>query len=179
MSNSTTVDHIFRARAKLYKLDMDGNWKDQGTGNCVCQAKCEGSYMCLYFQHISEVEKKLLIEHRIQKSGDYRRQGKNILTFCDNSTEYALSFEKPNEAQKFWSHIEQFRGSIDGKISSADRLQLLLNAQIKQQEQILKDLSLMIPAIRDAVARLSVLLESAQTILGTNSCVASSADRRC
>ncbi|XVF66140.1 hypothetical protein PTKIN_Ptkin10aG0011300 [Pterospermum kingtungense] len=92
-------------RVKVYRLNDDGKWEDQGTGH-VTVDYVEGSEelaLCVF----DEEDNEALLLHRISPDDIYRKQEDTIISWRDSeySTELALSFQENTGCSYIWDHI--------------------------------------------------------------------------
>ncbi|KAL8047559.1 hypothetical protein ABFX02_07G007500 [Erythranthe guttata] len=92
-------------RVKVYRLNEDGKWDDQGTGH-VTVDYLEGSEELGLFV-IDEEDNETLLLHRISSEDIYRKQEDTIISWRDPefSTELALSFQETTGCSYIWDHI--------------------------------------------------------------------------
>ncbi|KAL0457478.1 UNVERIFIED_CONTAM: Serine/threonine-protein phosphatase 4 regulatory subunit [Sesamum latifolium] len=92
-------------RVKVYRLNEDGKWDDQGTGH-VTVDYLERSED-LGFIVIDEEDNETLLLHRISSEDIYRKQEDTIISWRDPefSTELALSFQETTGCSYIWDHI--------------------------------------------------------------------------
>lgn len=87
-------------RVKVYKLDAEGNWQDQGTGsistqNTTIKILLEPEYA------------STLLEFNIVKEDIYHRQQETLIVWTDpdDETSLALSFQEPEGCNDIWDLI--------------------------------------------------------------------------
>ncbi|XP_029118800.1 uncharacterized protein [Elaeis guineensis] len=107
-------------RVKVYRLNDDGKWDDQGTGHvsvdyledqvlvrkptlAVCSVRSEDLGLIV----IDEEDSESLLVHRISSDDIYRRQEDTIISWRDPelATELALSFQEAMGCSYTWDHI--------------------------------------------------------------------------
>uniref|UniRef100_A0A2P2MU35 Serine/threonine-protein phosphatase 4 regulatory subunit 3-B-like isoform X8 n=1 Tax=Rhizophora mucronata TaxID=61149 RepID=A0A2P2MU35_RHIMU len=92
-------------RVKVYRLNDNGNWDDQGTGHVTVDHLERTEEFGLYV--IDEEDNETLLLHRILPDDIYRKQGDTIISWRDPeySTELALSFQETTGCSYIWDHI--------------------------------------------------------------------------
>ncbi|KAG4378402.1 hypothetical protein GLYMA_17G032400v4 [Glycine max] len=91
---------------KVYRLNDDGKWDDQGTGH-VSVDYLERSEELGLFVYDEEDNENILL-HRISSDDIYRKQeGNTIISWRDPeyATELALSFQEPSGCSYIWDNI--------------------------------------------------------------------------
>ncbi|XP_057785612.1 uncharacterized protein LOC131003146 isoform X3 [Salvia miltiorrhiza] len=98
-SNNTTQ------RVKVYRLNEDGKWDDQGTGHVTVDYLERSEDLGLFV--IDEEDNETLLLHRISSDDIYRKQEDTIISWRDPefSTELALSFQETTGCSYIWDHI--------------------------------------------------------------------------
>ncbi|XP_020596515.1 serine/threonine-protein phosphatase 4 regulatory subunit 3 [Phalaenopsis equestris] len=93
-------------RVKVYHLNEQGKWDDQGTGH-VTVDYLERSEDQLGLIVIDEEDNDTLLVHRISSDEIYRRQEDTIISWRDPdiSTELALSFQEAAGCSYIWDNI--------------------------------------------------------------------------
>lgn len=93
-------------RVKVYHLNDQGKWDDQGTGH-VTVDYLERSEDQLGLIVIDEEDNDTLLVHRISSDEIYRRQEDTIISWRDPdiSTELALSFQEAAGCSYIWDNI--------------------------------------------------------------------------
>ncbi|KAH1200911.1 Serine/threonine-protein phosphatase 4 regulatory subunit 3 [Glycine max] len=93
------------ARVKVYRLNDDGKWDDQGTGH-VSVDYLERSEELGLFVYDEEDNENILL-HRISSDDIYRKQEDTIISWRDPeyATELALSFQEPSGCSYIWDNI--------------------------------------------------------------------------
>ncbi|CAL5346876.1 unnamed protein product [Camellia sinensis] len=81
-------------RVKVYRLNDDGKWDDQGTGHVTVDYMERAEELSLFV--IDEEDNETLLLHRISSDDIYRKQDETIISWRDPeySTELALSFQE-------------------------------------------------------------------------------------
>ncbi|XP_047167881.1 serine/threonine-protein phosphatase 4 regulatory subunit 3-like isoform X2 [Vigna umbellata] len=92
-------------RVKVYRLNGDGKWDDQGTGHVSVDYLERSEDLGLYVYDEEDNENILL--HRISPDDIYRKQEDRIISWRDPeyATELALSFQVPGGCSYIWDHI--------------------------------------------------------------------------
>ncbi|XP_014499046.1 serine/threonine-protein phosphatase 4 regulatory subunit 3 [Vigna radiata var. radiata] len=92
-------------RVKVYRLNGDGKWDDQGTGHVSVDYLERSEDLGLYVYDEEDNENILL--HRISPDDIYRKQEDTIISWRDPeyATELALSFQVPGGCSYIWDHI--------------------------------------------------------------------------
>ncbi|CAA3007410.1 serine threonine- phosphatase 4 regulatory subunit 3 isoform X1 [Olea europaea subsp. europaea] len=92
-------------RVKVYRLNEDGRWDDQGTGHVNVDYLERSEDLGLFV--IDEEDNETLLLHRISSQDIYRKQEDTIISWRDPkfSTELALSFQEMTGCSYIWDHI--------------------------------------------------------------------------
>ncbi|TKY72520.1 Serine/threonine-protein phosphatase 4 regulatory subunit 3 [Spatholobus suberectus] len=92
-------------RVKVYRLNDDGKWDDQGTGHVTVDYLERSEELGLFVYDEEDNENILL--HRISPDDIYRKQEDSIISWRDPeyATELALSFQEPGGCSYIWDHI--------------------------------------------------------------------------
>ncbi|KAJ6902818.1 serine/threonine-protein phosphatase 4 regulatory subunit 3A isoform X10 [Populus alba x Populus x berolinensis] len=92
-------------RVKVYRLNDDGKWDDQGTGHVTVDYLERSEDLGLYV--IDEEDNETLLLHRITPDDIYRKQEDTIISWRDPefSTELALSFQETSGCSFIWDQI--------------------------------------------------------------------------
>ncbi|XP_022741729.1 serine/threonine-protein phosphatase 4 regulatory subunit 3B-like isoform X3 [Durio zibethinus] len=92
-------------RVKVYRLNDDGKWDDQGTGHVTVDYLERSEELALFV--FDEEDNETLLLHRISPGGIYRKQEDTIISWRDSeySTELALSFQENTGCSYIWDHI--------------------------------------------------------------------------
>ncbi|XP_004487777.1 uncharacterized protein [Cicer arietinum] len=92
-------------RVKVYRLNDDGKWDDQGTGHVTVDylERSEELGLLVY----DEEDNETILLHRICSEDIYRKQEDTIVSWRDPqyATEVALSFQEPSGCSYIWDHI--------------------------------------------------------------------------
>ncbi|XP_011010043.1 PREDICTED: serine/threonine-protein phosphatase 4 regulatory subunit 3 isoform X2 [Populus euphratica] len=99
-------------RVKVYRLNDDGKWDDQGTGHVTVDYLERSEELGLYV--IDEEDNETLLLHRITPDDIYRKQEDTIISWRDPefSTELALSFQETTGCSYIWDHICSVQRSL-------------------------------------------------------------------
>ncbi|KAJ6768540.1 BINDING PROTEIN-RELATED [Salix koriyanagi] len=99
-------------RVKVYRLNDDGKWDDQGTGHVTVDYLERSEHLGLYV--IDEEDNETLLLHRITPDDIYRKQEDTIISWRDPefSTELALSFQETAGCSYTWDHICKVQRSL-------------------------------------------------------------------
>ncbi|XP_047311213.1 serine/threonine-protein phosphatase 4 regulatory subunit 3B-like [Impatiens glandulifera] len=99
-------------RVKVYRLNEDGKWDDQGTGHVTVDYMERSEELGVYV--IDEEDKEALLVHRINAEDIYRKQEDTIISWRDPeySTELALSFQETAGCSYIWDQICSVQRSI-------------------------------------------------------------------
>nr|XP_016439021.1 PREDICTED: serine/threonine-protein phosphatase 4 regulatory subunit 3 [Nicotiana tabacum] len=92
-------------RVKVYRLNDDGKWDDQGTGHVTVDYIERSEELGLLV--LDEDDNETLLLHRISAEDIYRKQEDTIISWRDPeySTELALSFQETTGCSYIWDHI--------------------------------------------------------------------------
>ncbi|KAM5568799.1 hypothetical protein ABKV19_016364 [Rosa sericea] len=92
-------------RVKVYRLNEDGKWDDQGTGHVTIDYMERSEELGLFV--IDEDDNETLLVHRISSDDIYRKQEDTIISWRDPeySTELALSFQESTGCSYIWDNI--------------------------------------------------------------------------
>ncbi|KAA8527388.1 hypothetical protein F0562_034897 [Nyssa sinensis] len=92
-------------RVKVYRLNDDGKWDDQGTGHVTVDYLERSEELGLFV--MDEDDNETLLLHRISSDDIYRKQEDTIISWRDPefSTELALSFQENTGCSYIWDHI--------------------------------------------------------------------------
>ncbi|XP_038720091.1 serine/threonine-protein phosphatase 4 regulatory subunit 3A-like isoform X2 [Tripterygium wilfordii] len=99
-------------RVKVYRLNDDGKWDDQGTGHVTIDYLERSEELGLLV--IDEVDNETLLMHRISPHDIYRKQEDTIISWRDPefSTELALSFQETAGCSYIWDHISSLQRNL-------------------------------------------------------------------
>ncbi|KAF3616578.1 hypothetical protein FXO38_34450, partial [Capsicum annuum] len=89
-------------RVKVYRLNDDGKWDDQGTGHVTVDYIERSEDLGLLVA--DEEDHETLLLHRISAEDIYRKQEDTIISWRDQeySTELALSFQETTGCSYIW-----------------------------------------------------------------------------
>ncbi|XP_022138259.1 serine/threonine-protein phosphatase 4 regulatory subunit 3-like isoform X2 [Momordica charantia] len=92
-------------RVKVYRLNDDGKWDDQGTGHVTVDYMERSEELGLFV--IDEEDNETLLLHRISSDDIYQKQEDTIISWKDPeySTELALSFQEATGCSFIWDNI--------------------------------------------------------------------------
>ncbi|KAL6990056.1 hypothetical protein U1Q18_015805 [Sarracenia purpurea var. burkii] len=92
-------------RVKVYRLNDDGKWDDQGTGHVTVDYLERSEELGLFV--FDEEDNETLLLHRISSDDIYRKQEDTTISWRDPeySTELALSFQETTGCSYIWDHI--------------------------------------------------------------------------
>lgn len=95
-------------RVKLYELEPDGAWLDQGTGNVQCKFDPEIGGPAIIA--MSEDSSEVILRSKIQFEDIYERQGESIIMWRETSVDngevdFALSFQDTAGCHGIWDAI--------------------------------------------------------------------------
>uniref|UniRef100_A0A5B7BDU1 Putative serine/threonine-protein phosphatase 4 regulatory subunit 3 isoform X3 n=1 Tax=Davidia involucrata TaxID=16924 RepID=A0A5B7BDU1_DAVIN len=101
---SSTANNSMQ-RVKVYRLNDDGKWDDQGTGHVTVDYLERSEELGLFV--IDEEDNETLLLHRISSDDIYRKQEDTIISWRDPeySTELALSFQETTGCSYIWDRI--------------------------------------------------------------------------
>ncbi|KAJ0979863.1 hypothetical protein J5N97_015337 [Dioscorea zingiberensis] len=92
-------------RVKLYRLNSDGKWDDQGTGHVTIDYLESSEDLGLIV--VDEEDNDAILMHRISTNEIYRKQEETIISWRDSefSTDVALSFQEASGCSYIWEQI--------------------------------------------------------------------------
>ncbi|XP_020113740.1 serine/threonine-protein phosphatase 4 regulatory subunit 3 isoform X2 [Ananas comosus] len=92
-------------RVKVYRLNDDGKWDDQGTGHVSVEYMERSEELGLIV--VDEDDNETLLVHSISSEDIYRRQEDTIISWRDPElgTELALSFQEATGCSYIWDNI--------------------------------------------------------------------------
>ncbi|KAK7264697.1 hypothetical protein RJT34_32307 [Clitoria ternatea] len=92
-------------RVKVYRLNDDGKWDDQGTGHVTVDYLERSEELGLFVY--DEEDSETILLHRISADDIYRKQEDTIISWRDPeyATELALSFQEPSGCSYIWDNI--------------------------------------------------------------------------
>ncbi|KAI3687169.1 hypothetical protein L1987_80862 [Smallanthus sonchifolius] len=107
---TTTSNNNSMQRVKVYRLNDDGKWDDQGTGHVTIdylevRHNLRSEDLGLFV--VDEEDNETLLVHRISSDDIYRKQEDTIISWRDAeySSELALSFQETTGCSYIWDHI--------------------------------------------------------------------------
>lgn len=100
-------------RVKVYRLNDDGKWDDQGTGHVSVDYMERSEEFGLFV--IDEEDNETILLHRISPDDIYRKQEDTIISWRDPeySTELALSFQETTGCSYIWDNICNFQRNLN------------------------------------------------------------------
>ena len=121
-------------RAKVYRLDEDDGWNDNGIGLVRCLYR--DSLGCNAIFVVSEDDpSRVLLEAAVVDDDIYVRNADTIITWCDpaENIEIAVSFEEERGCLEIWQKIcssqgrisadfKDFAGDFEGEFEAVDHL---------------------------------------------------------
>ncbi|KAH7843377.1 hypothetical protein Vadar_015884 [Vaccinium darrowii] len=107
-------------RVKVYRLNDDGKWDDQGTGHVTVDYLERSEELGLFV--VDEEDNETLLMHRISSDDIYRKQEDTIISWRDPeySTELALSFQEPTGCSYIWDQIGSVQRNLNFNTLSND-----------------------------------------------------------
>ncbi|KAI8885277.1 DUF625-domain-containing protein [Backusella circina FSU 941] len=91
-------------RVKLYQLNVETNWEDKGTGQCVYQVNTDGTPDQLVVH--SEEDNSILLTSNVFKRRLYQRQQDTLIVWTESDQrDLALSFQDPAGCEEIWQCI--------------------------------------------------------------------------
>ncbi|KAI4334946.1 hypothetical protein L6164_013641 [Bauhinia variegata] len=92
-------------RVKVYRLNDDGKWDDQGTGHVTVDYLERSEELAIFV--FDEEDNESILVHRISSDDIYRKQEDTIISWRDPeiATELALSFQETSGCSYIWDHI--------------------------------------------------------------------------
>ncbi|MBA0753746.1 hypothetical protein Gogos_020265 [Gossypium gossypioides] len=100
-------------RVKVYRLNDDGKWDDQGTGHVTVDYLEMIAYVIIQRSEdlalfvFDEEDNETLLSHHISPDDIYRKQEDTIISWRDSEycTDLALSFQENTGCSYIWEHI--------------------------------------------------------------------------
>lgn len=104
-----------RNRVKVYHLNAEGTWEDQGTGYASINDKC-------IYCHAEEQGDQLILEAPISMEDIYQRQGETIISWNDPAIgmDLALSFQEAENCQQVWEELCNVQGRVEAGALGTD-----------------------------------------------------------
>lgn len=92
-------------RVKVYRLNVDGKWDDQGTGHVTVDYLERSEELGLFV--VDEEQNETVLLQRISSEDIYRKQEDTIISWRDQerSSELALSFQENTGCSYIWDQI--------------------------------------------------------------------------
>uniref|UniRef100_A0ACD5ZQA1 Uncharacterized protein n=1 Tax=Avena sativa TaxID=4498 RepID=A0ACD5ZQA1_AVESA len=108
--------HTSMKRVKVYRLEDNGKWDDQGTGHVTIDY-IEGSKE-LVLAVVDEEDNDTLLLHNITPDDIYRKQEETIILWRDpeKALELALSFQEAEGCSYIWENMCNIRKDLQSKI---------------------------------------------------------------
>lgn len=118
-------------RVKVYRLNDDGKWDDQGTGHVSVDYMERTEELGLFV--IDEEDHETLLLHRISSEEIYRKQEETIISWRDPeySTELALSFQETTGCSFIWDHICTVQRNLQFNNLSSDSFHSI-NSELRE-----------------------------------------------
>lgn len=101
-------------RVKVYRLNEEGHWDDNGTGHVSVEYLEQCNSIGLVVISESDHRTSILI-HKISKDNSYQRQGDDtIITWTDPEvgTDIALSFQEPRGCNIVWEKMQHIQEAV-------------------------------------------------------------------
>ncbi|KAK1435894.1 hypothetical protein QVD17_01666 [Tagetes erecta] len=110
---TTTSNSNSMQRVKVYRLNDDGKWDDQGTGHVTIDYIERSEELGLFV--IDEEDNETLLVHRISSDDIYRKQEDTIISWRDSeySSELALSFQETTGCSYIWDNIYNVQRNLN------------------------------------------------------------------
>ncbi|XP_020967968.1 serine/threonine-protein phosphatase 4 regulatory subunit 3 [Arachis ipaensis] len=123
-------------RVKVYRLNDDGKWDDQGTGHVVVDYIEVCTSLGLHV--FDEDDNDQILVHRINAEDIYRKQEDTIISWRDPEygTDLALSFQETSGCSYIWDHICNVRRNIHFNTINSNwlfSLQIVVDSGITDQ----------------------------------------------
>ncbi|XP_019180538.1 PREDICTED: serine/threonine-protein phosphatase 4 regulatory subunit 3 isoform X2 [Ipomoea nil] len=118
-------------RVKVYRLNDDGKWDDQGTGHVTVDYLERSEEVGLLV--VDEADNETLLLHRISSDDIYRKQEDTIISWRDPeySTELALSFQETTGCAHIWEHICNVQRNMQLNNLNSDRYHSI-NSELRE-----------------------------------------------
>ncbi|KAK4803026.1 hypothetical protein SAY86_001229 [Trapa natans] len=118
-------------RVKVYYLNDDGKWDDQGTGDVTVDYLEKSEDLGLFVFDAEDNE--TLLMHRIRAEDIYRKQEDSIITWKDPeyATELALSFQEPAGCTYIWEHISSVQRNLQFSAINGNTFQSM-NSELRE-----------------------------------------------
>lgn len=116
-------------RVKLYELEANGTWLDQGTGFVSCQHVQNIGSLALVITG-EEGSNHILLESKIVTDDVYEKQGDSIVMWREHcpagDVDYALSFQDTSGCQSVWASVmniqQQYRYAREQNLKSNEHI---------------------------------------------------------
>ncbi|XP_031097823.1 serine/threonine-protein phosphatase 4 regulatory subunit 3 [Ipomoea triloba] len=118
-------------RVKVYRLNDDGKWDDQGTGHVTVDYLERSEEVGLLV--VDEADNETLLLHRISSDDIYRKQEDTIISWRDPeySTELALSFQETTGCGHIWEQICNVQRNMQLNNLNSDRYHSI-NSELRE-----------------------------------------------
>ncbi|KAI5415628.1 uncharacterized protein LOC127073207 isoform X1 [Lathyrus oleraceus] len=153
-------------RVKVYRLNEDGKWDDQGTGHVTIDYLERSEDLGLYVY--DEEDNETILLHRVSSDDIYRKQEDSIISWRDPeyATELALSFQEPSGCSYIWDHICNVQRNMHFSTLNSETFQST-NSELKELPAVeLTTLPLILKTVVDSSIsdqiRIAELLSSNQ-----------------
>ncbi|XP_050219397.1 uncharacterized protein LOC126669863 isoform X2 [Mercurialis annua] len=137
-------------RVKVYRLNEDGKWDDQGTGHVTVDYLERSEELGLFV--IDEEDNETLLLHRIIPDDIYRKQEDTIISWRDPeySTELALSFQETTGCSYIWDHICNVQRSLQFSTLNSETFHSM-NSELRELPAVeLSTLPLILKTVSDS-----------------------------
>nr|GMD77452.1 serine/threonine-protein phosphatase 4 regulatory subunit 3-like isoform X4 [Ipomoea batatas] len=125
------ITSILFQRVKVYRLNDDGKWDDQGTGHVTVDYLERSEEVGLLV--VDEADNETLLLHRISSDDIYRKQEDTIISWRDPeySTELALSFQETTGCGHIWEQICNVQRNMQLNNLNSDRYHSI-NSELRE-----------------------------------------------
>lgn len=114
-----------RWRVKVYRLDNESRWIDEGTGMVEIKylRRINGNAIQVTADHENETPGKIILESAIVAEDIYQPQGKMIITWSEptSNMELAISFEEQQGCEYILDQLCQIQGRVSGDFHGGPR----------------------------------------------------------
>ncbi|TPX56528.1 hypothetical protein PhCBS80983_g04494 [Powellomyces hirtus] len=118
---------------KVFILDNEGKWSDQGTGHADCVYVEKKESWCLVVR--SDQDSSVLLNSTIRNDVRYVRQQETLLVWTECTGEdLALSFQDVDGCQSLWQELENMRLRLAADKHDIDQLPEYTNASAAAEE---------------------------------------------
>ncbi|KAL6532538.1 hypothetical protein OROGR_014508 [Orobanche gracilis] len=123
-------------RVKVYRLNEDGKWDDQGTGHVTVDYLERSEDFGLFV--IDEEDNETLLLHRISSDDIYRKQEDTIISWRDPefSTELALSFQETTASETIHNVNSELRQLPLVELSTLPLILKIVESGITDQQRV-------------------------------------------